>query len=183
MVFLCNRLLSKQSDLNVSNTARLKIYIYTHTKAKNIKHHVYSWSDLPTYLGDDLRDVFQWLFDWILCHVPLKSGDIGDEVDWREWKRQITVISINHIHSLCCNDDCISVCEVIDHVSLPSASPHVCQLLKRANVWRLLPPLASRFSCTLSRLSSRTSAMYWATFFTTLKHNTGCGDINARGQK
>lgn len=183
MVFLCNRLLSKQSDLNVSNTARLKIYIYTHTKAKNIKHHVYSWSDLPTYLGDDLRDVFQWLFDWILCHVPLKSGDIGDEVDWREWKRQITVISINHIHSLCCNDDCISVCEVIDHVSLPSASPHVCQLLKRANVWWLLPPLASRFSWTLSRLSSRTSAMYWATFFTTLKHNTGCGEINARGQK
>lgn len=30
------------------------------------------------------------------------------------------------------------------------------------------PPLASRFSWTLSRLSSRTSAMYWATFFTTL---------------
>lgn len=42
-----------------------------------------------------------------------------------------------------------------------------------------VPPLASRFSCTLSRLSSSTSAMYWATFFTTLwtarRHkNTPC---------
>lgn len=31
-----------------------------------------------------------------------------------------------------------------------------------------VPPLASKFSCTLSRLSSSTSAMYCATFFTTL---------------
>lgn len=32
------------------------------------------------YLGDDLRDVFQRLFDWIFSHVPLKSGDICDQV-------------------------------------------------------------------------------------------------------
>lgn len=31
-----------------------------------------------------------------------------------------------------------------------------------------VPPLASKFSCTLSRLSSSTSAIYCATFFTTL---------------
>lgn len=37
--------------------------------------------NVPTNLGDDLRDVLQRLFDRIFSHVPLKPGDVGDQVD------------------------------------------------------------------------------------------------------
>lgn len=35
------------------------------------------------YLGDNLGDVFQRLFDGVLGHVPLKSGDISNQVNCR----------------------------------------------------------------------------------------------------
>lgn len=50
------------------------------------------------YLGDDLRDVFQWLFDWIFSHVPLKSCNISDQVNCKWGKKTDIVIRINHFY-------------------------------------------------------------------------------------
>lgn len=91
-----------------------------------------------TCLGYNFRNVLQGLFDGILGHVPLKSCDVCDQIDWmKENKAEVNSS----------NEECSRSSSVIEAF------------------W---PPLASRFSWTLSRLSSRTSAMYWATFFTTL---------------
>lgn len=48
--------------------------IFFHAKRQEVRQ----FSD---YLGDDLGDVFQRLFDGVFGHVPLKSGDISDQVD------------------------------------------------------------------------------------------------------
>lgn len=130
------------------------------------------------YLGDDLGDVFQRLFDGVFGHVPLKPGDISDQVDCKGEKKSSTLSSsistdpyvwITHlmIHNLLCF--CFFLLCVSFFFFLPAA--------KEWDDRRRLPPLASRFSWTLSRLSSRTSAMYWATFFTTLAHKAGQGEL------
>lgn len=65
------------------------------------------------YLGDDLGDVFQRLFDGVFGHVPLKSGDISDQVDCEGENKSSTLSSsistdpyvwITHliIHNLSC---------------------------------------------------------------------------------
>lgn len=46
------------------------------------------------YLGDDLGDVFQRLFDGVFGHVPLKSGDISDQVDCKG-ENKSTALSIS----------------------------------------------------------------------------------------
>lgn len=50
------------------------------------------------YLGDDLGDVLQRLFDGVLGHVPLKSGDISNQVNCRGENKPSAAVYF-HLHS------------------------------------------------------------------------------------
>lgn len=50
------------------------------------------------YLGDDLGDVLQRLFDGVLGHVPLKSGDISNQVNCRGESKPSAAVYF-HLHS------------------------------------------------------------------------------------